>query len=193
MIIDTLPTAITINNENYAVETDFRKWIEFETLLSAKTFSDNETAENIIKALMLVFPAVPPDIKAAIDGAFWFYRCGKDQTKKSKAKDVYSFEHDDIYLYAAFLDQYGVDLQDVEHLHWWKFKSMFQSLKADNKIIEIMGYRGMEIDSKMSSDMKKFYKEMKETYAIPISKREKQMQDAITQALLNGGDLTGVI
>ena len=63
MIIDTLPTAITINNENYAVETDFRKWIEFETLLSAKTFSDNETAENIIKALMLVFPVAPPDIK----------------------------------------------------------------------------------------------------------------------------------
>lgn len=196
MIIDKLPEAIVINNVNYKVNTDFRKWIEFEMLLSKKTFSDGETVENISTALATIFidnPINAADIQAIIDGAFWFYRCGKDKPKKTNAKDIYSFEHDDIYVYAAFKDQYGIDLQDVECLHWWKFKSLFQGLKSDNKIVEIMGYRAMPLDGKMSPEMRKFYKEMKETYVIPISKQEKQMQDAITQALLNGGDLTGIV
>ncbi|WP_242840658.1 Gp15 family bacteriophage protein [Clostridium hydrogeniformans] len=39
------------------------------------------------------------------------------------------------------LDQYGADLQNVEYLHWWKFKA----LKEDNEIFKIMGYRYMDL------------------------------------------------
>ncbi|MEG0309200.1 MAG: Gp15 family bacteriophage protein [Clostridium sp.] len=88
------------------------------------------------------------------------HRCDKD-IKESKgtgksATQIYSFEYDDDYLYSAFLDQYGVDLQDVEYLHWWKFKSMFKALKEDNEIVKIMGYRAITIDNKMSRDKRHF-------------------------------------
>ncbi|MBS4916067.1 MAG: hypothetical protein KHZ93_00595 [Clostridiales bacterium] len=42
-----------------------------------------------------------------------------------------AFHVDDEYIYAAFLDQYGVDMQDVGPLRWWKFKAMFQGIKSE--------------------------------------------------------------
>ena len=41
--------------------------------------------------------------------------------------------YDDDYIYSAFLSQYNIDLQDIKHLHWWKFKAMFKSLNEDNR------------------------------------------------------------
>ncbi|WP_165442998.1 Gp15 family bacteriophage protein [Senegalia massiliensis] len=65
----------------------------------------------------------------------------KARIEKLKADNIYSFEHDDEYIYSAFLDQYGIDLKDIKHLHWWKFKSPFKGLKEDNLICKIMRYR----------------------------------------------------
>ena len=47
-------------------------------------------------------------------------------------------EFDNDLIYSAFKDQYSIDLQEIEYLHWWKFKAMFDALKDDNKIVEIM-------------------------------------------------------
>ena len=106
---------------------------------------------------------------------------------------IYSFAYDDEYIYAAFLDQYGVDLQDVPSLHWWKFKAMFQGLKSDNRIVEIMGYRSMEISPQMSKEQKQFYRKMKKQFAIPLPQSEREKLSAIEEALLNGGDVSKLL
>ena len=101
--------------------------------------------------------------------------------------------HDDDYIYAAFMDQYNIDLQDIEYLHWWKFKAMFKSLKEDNEIVKIMGYRSMDLSKIKDKEEKAYYKKMQELYKLPISKDEKEKLDEITVALLNGGDLSKVL
>ena len=78
-------------------------------------------------------------------------------------------------------------------LHWWKFKAMFQGLKSDNRIVEIMGYRAMEIPSKMSREQKEFYRKMKKQYAIPLPKSEREKLSAIEEALLHGGDVSKLL
>ena len=127
----------------------------------------------------------------------WFYAAGKDGkrpgTSREGVQNIYSYSYDDEYIYAAFLDQYGIDLQDIPYLHWWKFKAMFVGLQSDSRIVEIMGYRGIEITSQMSSEQKQFYRKMKKQFAIPLPKSEREKLSAIEEALLNGGNLSGIL
>ncbi|WP_042265038.1 Gp15 family bacteriophage protein, partial [Clostridium butyricum] len=119
----------------------------------------------------------------------------KEQYSSKKGSDIYSFKYDDEYIYSAFLDQYNIDLQDIDYLHWWKFKAMFKSLKSDNKIVEIMGYRNMDLNSIKDTDQKAFYKKMQDIYKLPeiINKDELEKQKALEEALLNGGDISSIL
>ena len=45
----------------------------------------------------------------------------------------------------------------------------------------------------MTKSQKAFYRRMKSVHALPVPQEERERMDAITQALLNGGDLTGLI
>lgn len=197
MLVDALPTYVFIDNKKYEINHSFRTSILFEIMMNDSEI-DNE--DKIHKALELYYPIIPNDFDKAIDKMLWFYRCGKEikQSKgtgasNSNKNNIYSYEFDDEYIYAAFLDQYNIDLQDIENLHWWKFKALFNSLKSDNKMVEIMGYRAIAINSDMTKEQKNFYNKMKKEYEIPTSKDEKEKINAIEEALLNGGDLTNLL
>lgn len=198
ILIDLLPTKIEIDSKEYEINSDFRTSILFELLMQDNSIGEED---KIIMALQLYYPIIPENINEAIDKMLWFYRCGKDITKSkgnSKGKSVtriYSFEHDDDYIYAAFMDQYNIDLQDIEHLHWWKFKAMFNSLKEDIKIVKIMEYRSMDLSKIKDKEQKAYYKQMKELYKLPdnISNSEKEKLKEIEEALLSGRDLSNLL
>ena len=189
ILVDLLPISIEIDNKKYEINSDFRTSILFELLMQDDSIGEEE---KILMALQLYYPVIPVDINLAIEKMLWFYRCGKD-IKKSKGNSkgksttkIYSFEYDDDYIYAAFMDQYNIDLQDIEYLHWWKFKAMFNSLKDDIKIVKIMEYRSVELSKIKDKEQKAYYKRMKDLYEIPISKDEDKKLKEIEEALLNG-------
>lgn len=189
ILVDLLPITIEINNKKYDINSDFRTSILFELLMQDSSIGEED---KIIMALRLYYSSIPEDINAAIDKMLWFYRCGKDIIKpkgNGKGKSVtqiYSFEHDDDYIYAAFMDQYRIDLQDIDYLHWWKFKAMFNSLKEDIKIVKIMEYRSIDLSKIKDKEQKVYYKNMQELYKLPMSKDEKEKLKEIENALLNG-------
>lgn len=196
LLIDIIPKTINIEGEDYEINSDFRTSILFELLMQDNTIVEEE---KIFMALELYYPIIPKNIKEAIEQMLWFYRCGKEVTsakgnsKGSRITQIYSFEHDDDYIYAAFMDQYGIDLQDIEYLHWWKFKAMFKALKEGNEIVKIMGYRSMDLSQIKDKEQKAYYKKMKELYEIPISKDEREKLSEIEEALLNGKDINGLL
>lgn len=197
ILIDVLPESVMVDGEEYEIRTDFRTSMLFELLMQD---NDVEPKEKTKKALKLYYPVIPGNINEAVEAILWFYRCGKEdnpQRQKMNAKKgktrVYSFEYDDDYIYAAFMTQYGIDLQDVEYMHWWKFRAMFHSLTNQNEFVKIMEYRSIEIKSDMPKEQQSFYRKMKRLHALPVEKSEDEKMNAIEKALLNGGDLTGLL
>ena len=197
ILIDLLPKEIKIEGIGYDINSDFRTSMLFELMMA-----DNELnkKQKIEQALKLYYPKIPQNINLAVEQLLWFYRCGKDMIKsngsgKGKSTQIYDFNFDDDYIYSAFLDQYGIDLQDIEFLHWWKFKALFKSLKEDNEIVKIMGYRSMDLSKIKDKEQKIHYKKMKDLYFIQsqISKDEVEKLDSIKEALLNGGDLSKLL
>ena len=64
------------------------------------------------------------------------------------------------------MSQYRIDLQDVEHLHWWKFKALLEGLKDDNKLSKILEYRSVDLSKIQDKEQRKFYKEMQDKYSL---------------------------
>lgn len=154
ILTDLLPKTVTVGGEKCPINTDFRVSIRFELLMQNASLPDQDKA---LKALELYYPRAPCDAQGACDGMLWFYRCGKEETARQEgsgdgggeARRVYDFAYDADYIYAAFLAQYGVDLQETAYLHWWKFRAMFRALDENCEFVKIMGYRAMRIPAKM--------------------------------------------
>ena len=163
----------------YPLKTDYRTAIKFEWLMQDGNIPDKE---KIVGALLLFYGEIPEDIEKAVEDILWFYGGGKEEnTKKEKKSDakvqsIYSFEFDDDLIYSAFLDQYGLDLQINTELHWWKFKAMFKALKEDNKIVEIMGYRAIDLTKIKDKSEREKYRKLKKLYALPDMRSEEEKE-----------------
>ena len=197
MLIDRLPKTVVIGGKDVPIRTDFRISMMFELLMTDEARTEKE---KIIGALNLYYKELPSDLNEAAEQIIWFYKCGKEEneyTKKlaesrSERKRVYSFDYDDDYIYAAFLGQYGVDLNKAR-MHWWKFRAMFNGLTDDNEFVKIMSYRAIDITKDMSKSQQDFYRKMKRIHEIPQSKEEQEKQSQIEQILMHGGDISGLL
>ena len=196
ILLDILPETVDIDGIEYQINSDFRISILFELLMQ-----DDELGkrQKLVQGLQLYYPEIPHNVTMAVDKMIWFYRCGKETgsgghgSGSGRAKQIYSFEYDDDYIYAAFLEQYGIDLQDIEELHWWKFRALFRGLSEDTEFVKIMGYRSVKTTSNMSKEQREFYKKMQSIHALPITDAERKADELLTEALLNGGDITGLV
>lgn len=184
ILVDRLPN----DYEGLKINTNFRSFILFELLMQDRKI---EKEDKVALALELFYDEFPQDLKKAFDGILWFYTRGK-KTKEPKneneqlnnnKKKIYSFEHDADLIYTAFLDQYGVDLNDIEYLHWFKFKAMFEGLKGDNKICEIMGYRAVDVGKIKDKEEKKKYKKLQREWALPDERSEEEKERDFADAL----------
>ena len=197
ILIDELPETVMVGGQEYEIRTDFRISMLFELLMQDGSV---EPADKTKQALNLYYPVIPDNYKEAVEALLWFYKCGKADNpqkqkinaRKSKSR-VYSFEYDDDYIYAAFMTQYGIDLQDVEGLHWWKFRAMFNSLTNQCEFVKIMEYRSIDLKDDMPKEQKSFYRKMKRIHALPSMDDEDERTNAITEALMGNGDLTGIL
>ena len=192
LLLDVIPTEVEIDGKFYKINSGFRESILFELLMQDKELSPNA---QVLGALSIYYPdEVPDNLDEAINKILWFYACGEKKVNTGKeddpdastsSKQIYSYEADAQYIYAAFLSQYGIDLQDIDYLHWWKFKGMFNSLSDDSKIVKIMEYRSMVISPDMSKEQKDFYRTMKRLYALPDNRTEAEKETDFHNSLAN--------
>lgn len=169
-------------------DTNFRIGIAFEIMMQNPKYS---MQAKTYQALKLFYPEMNKikDTKKAIDDIIWFYSCGKNEektsqkTKNIKNRQIYSYEFDNDLIYCAFKNQYNIDLEEIDYLHWWKFKAMFNGLKSDNRIIEIMGYRAMDLSKIKDKDMRKQYKALQEEYKLPDMRTEEEKEQDFANVL----------
>ena len=199
IILDMPPESVEIDGAEYPINWDFRTSMLYELLIQDDEVPDGRKIE---EALKLYYPRIPRNQRAAVERIIWFYRCGKTDEPginqrpaaeiDEHPKPVYSFEYDADYIYGAFMEQYGIDLSTSD-LHWWKFRALFKSLDERCEFVKIMGYRSMKISGKMSKEQRAFYKKMQAIHALPASQKEREQNSRLVEALMNGGDLTGLI
>lgn len=191
ILVDKLPTEY----KGLKIDTNFRSFILFELLMQD---NDLSSEQKISFTLELFFHnqnlKTVEEIKTAINGILWFYSLGKSEekennnkkaqeTKEKKQKAIYSFEHDANLIYSAFLGQYGLDLNEIDYLHWWKFKSLFEGLNDNNRICEIMSYRAIDLSKIEDKKQREYYRKLKNKHALPDNRSVEEKEEEFANAL----------
>lgn len=194
MLLDSVPDSLCIAGTEYKINTDFRTWINFEMLLSG-CIDDSDQAMLDIKKSVFKERIPPAELdEETSEQIIWFYRCGKEQASVSSGsgKEIFSYDYDDGYIIAAFMEQYHINL-NTSSLHWWVFRALMLSLSESTELVKIMGYRAIEINSKMSAEQKAFYQKMKKHYKLPIKKELKEQYSRLEDAIINGEDIDSLL
>lgn len=200
VLTENFPESVTVDGVERPINGGFR------TVLRCYEIQGNNTdlsEKDLIKMLCLFYKKEGLFSEEHIDRMFWFFSCGREKKKKSfprkiagiNNKQPFDFEEDADLIYAGFLQQYGIDLQE-EDMHWWKFMILLENLGTDTRLSRIMEYRTIDTGSKhLSKDQKKYYQAMQRYYGLDqhmapeMSKRERMIEEA----LLNGGDVSRIL
>ena len=174
ILTEVLPDYLVVSGKKCKIRTDFKTWLKFSEIISK---NDNET-EKTIKILTLIFFELPPNLREALVAVGEFYsKEQKTSTKKgnSKNKAVFDFEYDADLIYAAFMQQYRIDLCESD-MHWWKFKALFNGLSEDTHFTKIVQYRGMDLSKIKDKETRAQYMKIKSAYRLPENRSEAQKE-----------------
>lgn len=148
------------------VNTDFRAWMKFE--IEVSKIRGNAMQEVDVSYL---FPGDAPEY-FNINDLFVFSRPHSLLPRQITYRDVIvlDYELDADLIYAAFLEQYGIDLIEVDELHWHKFLALMKGLNSSTTLAKVMSYRGYE----KTDGRKDPYEELRRAWEIPYLSEDEQ-------------------
>lgn len=161
-----LPNVVEIHGNPYSIYTDFRLWMRFEIEVSKLKQGENLDVSYLFKNKMPSY--------CDLRDLFVFSRPVSELPRKMRNSDVIvlDYEIDAEYIYSAFLGQYGIDLVEIEELHWHKFLALLKGLKEDEMLSKIMTYRCYE----KTDDKKNIYEELRYAWQIERVSEEEQAE-----------------
>lgn len=93
----------------------------------------------------------------------------KTTTSNGKQEQApYDIRFDGDYIYASFLQAYGIDLFDVQgELHWKKFNALLSGLPEGTKLMEVIKIRKWKPQKGDSAEYKEEMRRLQKDYALP--------------------------
>jgi hypothetical protein len=191
LLTKELPQTVAVDGVDYPVDTDFRLMIEFEIIINGPGTMEEKGEMTTPLVDRFFCGNTDFDVNLAIERFMWFYRCDDQPQKTNENNDekdkaprpVYSFDIDAPLIYAAFLDQYSIDLVRIDYLHWWAFRSLLSALRDDHEFKKVVGYRTMKITKDMSPEQKKAYRELKRIHRLPDYRSEEEKESEFANSL----------
>lgn len=179
-MFNKLPHFVFLEKEKYYINTDYRIFIDLE-----QEMQGTNQRKAINKCLSRFYPAFLDIIEKnllneAVDKFIWFYKCGKtdveitQSNKKNSTMRIYDYNYDSDLIWGAYKSQYNVEL-DTIHLHWWKFKAMWNSLPSTCEFSKIRGYRSYNGKDKELLELKELYKLPPTEFEIDEQKRHQKI------------------
>lgn len=161
ILLDELPEKW----KSYPIDSDFRTGILISQCLSDRNLSD---AERFLTAAGLLFPDEEkrPDTKETAEGLRWYlteYHHDNNIGKKDSVP-VMDFDVDQWRIYAAFLSQYHINLNEIQ-MHWFVFMGLLANLR-ECTFTEVMNIRQRQITPGMSTEEKTALVNAKHVFAL---------------------------
>lgn len=196
MLGKALPCSVTVAGQDCLIDTDWRIGVQMESLLLDESVEEEQKSLLVLNLYFPDFSQRPgfylSHLEEALEACYRFYQDGQPgQERGQSRKRVYDFEQDEGLLTAAFLADYGIDLTDPDlKLHWHRFLALFSGLREEDTISRILSIRAADT-SRMKGEERDWYTRMQRRYA--IRRKEDPLEAKVEEALLNGGDLSGIL
>jgi len=150
-----LPHSVNVGGSLFDIDTDFRTWIKFFKLANEKC---------MLSDLEFVFTGKIPLLDFSKELTDFFINPNATPKLDGGGEMTLDYILDGEFIYSSFMAEYGIDLVDIEYLHWHKFKALLMGLSEDSLMKRIMGYRGYKKSNKTEEQ---FRNELKKIWALP--------------------------
>lgn len=164
VLTDDFPTSVQIADTEYPIETDFRVCLRV-----IMAYEDNELTpqEKQVILLSMLFVIVPHDTATALEKAHLFLNGGETRNEDSElGPRVYSFSKDANFIFAAFKQTHGIDL-DTTQMHWWKFLALFMDLGQDTTFCQLTSLRSRLASGKATKEERRLAQQMGDIVNLP--------------------------
>lgn len=163
ILTEALPDTVEIDGIDYPINTDYRA-----ALRIIMAFEDGELTDYERQVILLsgLYPEVPQNLTGALEKARLFLNGGEVSEEPITGPRVYSFSQDANFIFAAFKQTHGIDLQK-ENLHWWQFLALFMDLGQDTTFCQLAGLRKRLKTGKATKEERALAREMGEIVTIP--------------------------
>ena len=161
-----LPESIEVDGSLYYIQTSFKYWLRFLELLENKEITPNDfdfmykgskPSNRQDGVLALIQFCNPPELLPRLQ-------------ENGGGGKVVDYIIDADYIYAAFLEQYGIDLISSD-MHWYKFQALFKGLH-ETKLNEIIGYRLYEYTGGKKDDYVRQMEKLRSAWELPMESDE---------------------
>lgn len=160
---ESFPDTVSIRGEDVAIITDFREYIRLLDMLKCEELNAMQKT-SIIAQYFLDEIEIDKEAISALT-AFVVMDFSKEDSDKEDGeeeaeasgskKNLFSYEIDYPFILSGFLRDYGIDLNTVDYLHWWKFRMLFDGLSEDTEIKQRIMYRGIDLSDIKDKDERK--------------------------------------
>lgn len=171
------PDFVTIDNKQYKINTDFRVWIDISNVLDQKISIKEKLCFMLVNAYC---DNLPEHMGDAINALFDFMNMNENNTKSLSGEKVIDFCCDKNLIYAAFLQQYRINLFH-DYLHWWEFLSLLSCLDENTALMRVIGYRSVDCSKIKDENKKRFFRKMKKRYQLKQEIDDTSIADILTK------------
>lgn len=166
ILTDSFPETIKVHGVAYPAATSFRDCIQIML-----AFEDDELTqwEKQIVMCKLLYLEQPSDTTEAIVQGIKFLNGSRAQSLIDEVSDplrLYSFTHDAEFIFAAFKQTHGIDL-DIAELHWWKFFALFMDLGNETTFCQLVSLRKRVYTGKATKEEREAAREMGDLFSLP--------------------------
>lgn len=165
---EELPTRIIADDLEIPVSADFRSWIKADLILKDRQIPKEAKLPVICQYIGLDLTNLDVTIPDLWTGIFKFYMCEQEprgEAVSSSRATAYRFDCDWWLIYAAFIQQYGINLLRAD-LHWFEFRALLDGLTEQTQFIKVVQAR-LRDTSKLKGEEKAQAEKLKRYWKVP--------------------------
>lgn len=171
--IRELPASVTAANQELSVSADFRDWIRADLIMRDTQIPEEAKLPLLCQYIGLDIASYQGDAMDLWAGIFSFYTCqqqARPETGGTSKEIAYRFDYDWWLIYAAFKQQYNINLLTAE-LHWFEFKALLDGLGEETQFVKVVQAR-LRDTSKLKGEEKQQAERLKRYWRVPSEEAE---------------------
>lgn len=198
ILTEFFPESLIVDGVECLIHSDFRTVLKCNEIIERESELSREALSEI---LQMFYKDCAFFTEEHIEKMFWFFSCGREKKKKRfprkiaglNDKQSFDFEEDAELIYAGFQQQYGIDLQR-ERMHWWRFMILLDNFGTDTRLSKVMEYRTTDTANKrLGKEERAFLQAMQRYYGLDKAMIVDEQTRRLEEALMNGGDVSGLL
>lgn len=166
------PEFAEIDGELYKINTDYTYALQCFKIIDDNSISDVERAIAVVSVLFGQenekgdIINIPKNINVALEKAAIFLSCGKESKSITDAKKDMDFDYDKEFIYASFISDYKIDLENT-NMHFWKFCNLISGLTEDSILNRVRDLRNTNLSDYTDPKTRNRIQEAMERVALP--------------------------